>query len=78
MEKTDPGHVMFVGREEEVRRDGGAGRTRGGAGEESVTTMCAVAAGRSIRSVEVEGRRWQDILGRHSIEHRQEPGDSGI
>ena len=55
---------MFVGREE-VRRDGGARRTRGGAGEASVTMMCAVAAGRNIRSVEVEGRMgmWEYILG---------------
>ena len=55
---------MFVGREE-VRRGGGARRTRGGAGEASVTMMCAVAAGRSTRSVGVEGRRgrWKDILG---------------
>ena len=47
---------MFVGRKG-VRRAGGVRRTRGGAEEASVTTMCAVAAGRSTRSVEVEGRR---------------------
>ena len=42
------GHVMFVGRKE-ARRDGGARRTRGGAGEASVTTMFAVAAGSGTR-----------------------------